>query len=133
MSVRDYEVSDRPVLEAIHEAQGLDYKMPDIESPLFFVKKVKVENGKVVAALVLKICAETMLLIDPEQEPQEKLTEMQELQSSVLNEAYRNGLDNVWACIPEMGFDKRLIQLGWQKDRPDWHLWTRSTLPCAEQ
>lgn len=125
--VRDYECGDKAALEAIHAAQGLDYRMPDLDQPLFFVKKVKVDGGKVVAALVLKICAETMLLIDPEQEPQEKLTEMQELQSSVLNEAYRNGLDDIWASIPPIGFDKRLIQLGWEKDRPGWNLWTRST------
>jgi hypothetical protein len=126
--VRDYQPGDKAALNAIHEAQGLDYKMPDLDQPLYFVKKVKVDGGKVVAALVLKICAETMLLIDPEQEPQEKLTEMQELQSSVLNEAYRQGLDEVIASIPEIGFDKRLIQLGWIKDRPGWNLWSRSTL-----
>jgi hypothetical protein len=130
--VRDYQPEDRDALKAIHEAQGLDYQFPEIDGPLFFVKKVKVDGDKVVAALVLKICAETMLLIDPEQGPQEKLTEMQELQSSVLNEAYRNGLDSIHASIPEIGFDKRLIQLGWEKDRSDWHLWSRSTLPCVE-
>jgi hypothetical protein len=128
MIVRDYTAADRPQLEAIHAAQGLDYKFPDIDGPLFLVRKVLEIDGKVVASLVLKICAETMLLLDGEQEPQEKLTEMQSLQSSVLSEAYAKGLDEIHAAIPEIGFDKRLIQLGWLKDRPGWNLWTRSTL-----
>ena len=126
--IRDYERGDKEALAAIHEAQGLDYKFPDVDGPLFFIKKVLVdESGKIVAAVILRICAETMLLIDPEQEPQEKLTEIQELQSSVLKEAYKQGLDEIHAAIPEIGFDKRLIQLGWSKDRPGFHLWTRAT------
>jgi hypothetical protein len=125
--VRDYVSSDLPILKAMHEAQGLDYQFPDIESPLFFVRKVFSDGDKIRAALVLKICAETMLLLDGQQGPQEKLTEMQILQSSVLSEAYAKGLDEIHASIPEIGFDKRLIQLGWSKDRPGWNLWTRST------
>jgi len=126
--VRDYQPADRPALEAIHALQGLDYRFPEIDGPLFIVKKVLVdENDNIKAALVLKICAETMLLLDKGQEPQEKLTEMQELQSSVLSEAYGKGLDEIHASIPEIGFDKRLIQLGWVKDRPGWSLWTRRT------
>ncbi len=125
--VRDYQPADREALEAIHSKQGLDYRMPDLNHPLFFVKKVLCNGDKVVAAIVLRICAETMLLIDPEQEPQEKLTEMVELQSSVLSEAFKKGLDEIHAVIPEIGFDKRLLQYGWTKDRPNWHLWTRQT------
>ena len=128
MLVRDYLPSDRASLEAIHEAQGLDYKFPDIDGPLFLVRKVLEIDGKVVASLVLKICAETMLLLDGQQGPQDKLTEMQTLQSSVLSEAYAKGLDEIHAAIPEIGFDKRLIQLGWLKDRSGWNLWSRSTL-----
>lgn len=118
---------DRAELERIHAEQGLDYKFPDIDGPLFFVKKVLVSGDKVVAALVLRICAETLLLLDGKQGPQEKLTEMQLLQSSVLSEAYGNGMDEIHAAIPEIGFDKRLLQLGWRKDRPGWTLWSRST------
>ena len=125
--IRDLQPSDLEQIRAIHAAQGLDYQLPDLMSPLFFVRKVYTDGAKIRAALVLRICAEAMLLLDGEQEPQEKFTEMEELQCSVLNEAYLKGLDEVHAAIPEIGFDKRLIQLGWVKDRPGWHLWTRRT------
>ncbi len=127
MTIRDYQPEDLAALKALHAAQGIDYEFPDLSSPLFFVKKVFTDGDNIRAALVLKICAETMLLIDGQQGPQEKLTEMQILQSSVLSEAYEKGLDEIHASIPEIGFDKRLLQLGWLKDRPGWNLWTRST------
>jgi len=125
--VRDYRPEDLAALKALHAAQGIDYQFPDLDSPLFFVRKVFTDGSKIRAALVLKICAETMLLLDGQQGPQDKLTEMQMLQSSVLSEAYEKGLDEIYASIPEIGFDKRLIQLGWSKDRPGWNLWSRST------
>lgn len=127
MEVRDYRPEDREALEAIHAAQGIEYDFPDLDHPLFFVKKVILVDGKVVSAIVLKICAETMLLIDREQEPQNKFAEMQILQRSVLSEAYAKGLDEIHASVPDIGFEKRLLQLGWSPDREGWKLWSRRT------
>lgn len=124
--VRDCRPGDYAILQGIHAAQGIDYAFPDLDSPLFFVKKVRVVNGDVRAALVLKLCAETFLLLG-DGRPQDKMTAMHELQEAVLDEAYRRGLDEIHASIPEIGFDKRLVQLGWSKDRPGWNLWSRRT------
>jgi hypothetical protein len=127
MEVRDYRPEDKEALETIHKAQGIDYTFPDLDHPLFFVKKVILSNGKLVGALVLKICAETFLLLDGQQKPQDKFAEMQHLQRSVLSEAYLNGLDEIHAAIPPIGFDRRLIQLEWSPDRDGWRLWSRRT------
>lgn len=124
--VRDYKPSDRKALEEIHKARAIDYIFPDLEHPLFFVKKVAEVNGHVQGALVLKGCAETMLLLE-KGKPQDTFTAMRELQEVVLREAYAKGLDEIHAAVPSIGFDKRLKQLGWSPDRPDFHLWTRST------
>lgn len=123
--VRDLRESDIEALQEIHAEQGIDYQFPDLTSPLFFIKKVYEVDGKITGALVLKICAETSLLVRGG--PQEKMTAMQQLQEAVLNEAYLKGLDEIHASIPEIGFDKRLKQLGWEKDRPGWQLWSRRT------
>ena len=125
--IRDYRPEDEAVLRRIYAEQGIDYAFPELGSPLFFVKKVIEVEGQVVGALVLRLCAETMLLLEEQQGPQQKMAAMQELQAAVLNEAYARGLDEVHAAIPEIGFDKRLRQLGWEKDRPGWNLWSRST------
>lgn len=125
--VRDCTGRDYESLRRIHARQGIDYAFPDLDSPLFFVKKVLESDGVLRGALVLKLCAETMLLIDGQQGPQQKMTAMQELQRQVVSEAYSRGLDEIHASVPAIGFDKRLTQLGWAKDRPGWNLWTRRT------
>jgi hypothetical protein len=125
--VRDCTAEDYAGLRRIHAQQGIDYAFPDLDSPLFFVRKVLEVDGEIRAALVLKLCAETMLLLDGQQGPQQKMTAMQELQRQVISEAYSRGLDEIHASVPEIGFDKRLTQLGWSKDRPNWNLWTRRT------
>lgn len=125
--VRDYLPSDKAALEQIHRARGIDYIFPDLENPLFLVKKVAEIDGRVQGALVLKGCAETMLLLE-KGKPQDTFAAMRELQEVVLREAYAKGLDEIHAAVPEIGFDKRLLQLGWEKDRPGFHLWTRSTI-----
>jgi hypothetical protein len=124
--IRDCQPRDYAILQGIHAAQGIDYAFPDLDSPLFFCKKVRVVNGDVRAALVLKLCAETFLLLG-DGRPQDKMTAMHELQQAVLGEAYRRGLDEIHASIPTIGFDKRLVQLGWSRDRPGWNLWSRRT------
>lgn len=128
--IRDYKPEDRPELERIHKQLGIDYQFPNLDNPLFFVRKVLEVDGKISSALVLKVCAETYLLLG-EGKPQDKFLAMQQLQGSVLTEAYQKGLDEIHAAIPEIGFDKRLAQLGWEKDRPGWNLWTRSTLAIS--
>lgn len=128
--VRDFRPEDISALEAMHREQGIDYRFPDLRSPLFFVKKVREAGGRIDSALVLKLCAETSLLLGNmpgRSGPQSKMAAMHELQQAVLSEAYGRGLDEIHAAIPEMGFDKRLVELGWSRDRPGWNLWTRST------
>lgn len=124
--IRNCRPEDYATLRLIHARQGIDYAFPDLDSPLFFLKKVRVVDGNVQAALVLKLCAETSLLLD-DSGPLEKMAAMRELQQAVLTEAYDAGLDEIHASIPEIGFDKRLVQLGWSRDRPGWNLWSRTT------
>lgn len=132
MLVRDYRPEDQEELEQIHRESGLDYKFPNLNHPLFFVRKVLEINGKVHSALVLRGAAETYLFLGKD-EPRARFLAMETLQGSVLAEAYRNGMDEIHAAIPEIGFDKRLMQLGWEKDRPSFHLWTRSTLAIGTE
>lgn len=124
--IRDYRPADYAALRELHARQGIDYAFPDLESPLFFCRKVREVDGRIDAALVLKLCAETALLLG-DSGPQSKMAAMRELQQAVLAEAWDRGLDEIHAAIPEIGFDRRLVQLGWAKDRPGWNLWTRST------
>ena len=137
MSVRDADVNDLPAVRQIHLRMGMDYRFPEIDgetgdiSPLFLVRKVKTDaSGKVVAACFLKVSAETYLWLEPEISAQAKMQAMLEMQPEVLSEAYRKGLDDIEARIPETverRFLKRLQKLGWVRNRPGWFPWSRAT------
>jgi hypothetical protein len=126
--VRDYHESDLPAIKKLHEEQGLDYNLYDLDSPLCLVKKVRVEGGQVVGCMFLRLTAETVLIVSGS--PEAKMAAMCELQPEVLDEAYRKGLEEVHCTVPPSilsRFVKRLKQLGWLEDRPGWTLFSRST------
>ena len=53
---------------------------------------------------------------------------MLELQPEILRSSWEKGLENLVAWIPEWmekKFARRLHQLGWNKDRAEWHSWSR--------
>ena len=64
MSVRDLKPTDCEELAKIHAKMGMDYEMPDLNSPLFLVKKVVTdENGKVIGASVVRLEAELVKVL----------------------------------------------------------------------
>jgi hypothetical protein len=107
---------------------GLDYQCPNFDSPLFLIKKVFVDDVRCIAASVVKIRAEGMLLVDPEVRPELKMLAMCELQRETLTEAWRRGLDEIDAAVPDvLQFQKRLRELGWTAEREGWTVWTHKT------
>jgi hypothetical protein len=121
--VRDYQPSDLKRLLQIHS--GSEFEMPDLNDPLCWIRKVYEDKGKVHGACILKLCAEAVAMV--EGKPNQKMVGLWELQDAVREEAYKQGFDSIHAAVKASRFDRRLVQLGWSKDRPDWHLWTRST------
>lgn len=138
MIIRDAKPEDFAAIEMIHGAMQNDYLFPFAvnsegkreDSPLFFVRKVAEEDGRVVGACFLRLTAETYLWLTPELDAAEKMKAMQQMQPAVLFEAYSQGIDDIEARIPETverRFHKRLKQLGWFKARPGWFPWSRAT------
>lgn len=130
MIVRDARPEDNAAIGAIHLSSGIDYRIPDLNSPLFFVRKVAESENVLLGACFLRIAAETYLWLEPGQSPRSKLKTMQALQPAVLANAWRLGIDDVEARIPETietRFRKRLTQLGWTPNRNGWRPWSRET------
>jgi len=128
-AVRDYEPRDLDTIKSIYKAQGFDYALPDLSSPLVLVKKVREIDGRVVAAMFLRITAETFLLVQGS--PLEKGRAIEELQPAAIGEAWRKGLNDVVCVIPREiaeSFGPVLERMGWSHDR-DWPMWSRSTEP----
>jgi len=119
-TIRDATTKDIPAIAEIHQKMGLDYKMPNLESPLFLVQKLVECDGKIVAACTLKIEAEAYLWVDPELSAREKVEAMTGMQEHAIAEAWEQGLDGVHCWVPEAvenRFSKRLKAMGFSRDR----------------
>jgi len=119
--VRDYTERDLEQLKDIHRRQGIDYPFPDLTCPLFDTKLVGVQNGIVTQGLLLRITCEAYLLLDPDKgTPMERWGLFKSLHRAAAKRAWERGFDDVHAYLPpdiEKHFAKRLLRLGWQKDR----------------
>ena len=125
--VRDFQPEDEAAVRELHAQMGLGYDLPNISSPLFLVKKVREDHGRVVGALFLRLTAETFLLA--EGSPVAKGRSIEELQPEVLREAFEKGLDDIVCVVPpelSESFSPALQRMGWSQDR-EWPMWSRST------
>jgi hypothetical protein len=128
MRVREYTEQDFEALRAIHAAQGFDYALPDLSNPLFVTKLVLAETpssageGKyeVVGAALLRLTAETYLLLDPHAgTPRERWSWLLALHAAAERDAWQRGLEDVHAWLPPpitRKFGKRIERLGWVRD-----------------
>jgi len=118
--IRDFSPSDRQALEEIHEASGFDYTFPDLDDPLFVVKKVSDESG-VHHGIAVKIEATVYLWVDARHgTPLDRWLQIQELVEAAKKEAWEKGLDTLTCVVPpeiEKRFAKRLKQIGMERDR----------------
>lgn len=131
IEIRDCTPEDIPEIKRIHDLKNIDYAFPDLKQPLFLVKKVAVDDGKVIMAVGGYIQAETYLWMDPEwSDPHTRLEVMQQLQDSFLDELNLQGVDCCVCYVPEhieKSFAKRLDALGWEPNREGWRCWNRTT------
>lgn len=115
--IRDAELEDFPTLKAVHEASGFDYVFPDLKDPLFVIKKTDGYNG-----IAVKLEGTVYLWLNHLRgTPEERWTVMQELVEEAKLAAWEKGLDTLTCVIPpelEKSFDKRLRDIGMDRDRP---------------
>ena len=128
MTVRDYTDADKQAVAQLHRDMGMDYLLPDLESPLFVVRKVYELDGRIIGTEFLKLQAEAYLMLDCNLDAVEKTRVIAHLSRETEREAYNRGLDTLAAYIPEeisTKFSKRLNLLGWSKARDRWVTWFR--------
>jgi hypothetical protein len=119
--IRDLEVADEEPLRRIHAQSGLKYEFPKLESPLFIIKKVVVddEQGRPVIAGCVKLLGEAQILCDPEWlTPAFRLKALELLHEEMRRELADKGIDEVVAFLPEekKSFGRRLMRMfGWGK------------------
>lgn len=129
--IRDYKPEDFEAIQRIHEQTGIDYCMPDINSPLFLVTKVLEVEKIVRAALGMYIQCEAYLWLDKSDwaSPEEKFQAIKELDKETMDASWLKGID---CCVlylpPGMDrFGKRLEQdFGFTRPREGWLAFSKS-------
>ena len=127
--VRDFTLNDLERVKELHEASELDYRFPDLRSPLFFVTKVLERDGVVQACGSLYLQAEAYIWLARDGwTPAEKLDAVRMLDAEVLHEAYMKGVDTACLFLPPgmERFGERLEELGWSRDR-NWATFSKRT------
>lgn len=130
--VRDYQPSDFARVKEIHEATGIDYELPNLDSPLFLVTKVLEVDGVVRQCGGLYLQCEVYLWADSTDwaDPTEKLEGIQALNDAGMRDAWLRGIEQAVLWLPPgmERFGDRLIEdLGFTKDRDGWHTYSRAT------
>lgn len=124
--IREFEKSDLQALEEIHNASNFDYQFPDLNDPLFIVRKVSDESG-VHHGIAVKIEATVYLWVDSRHgTPLDRWLQIQELVEVAKKAAWEKGLDTLTCVVPpeiEKRFAKRLKQIGMLRDR-NWSKWS---------
>jgi hypothetical protein len=123
--MREYQARDAQGVSAIHAAMGLDYRLPNLDSPLV-AATVCEDNGKLLAAGALKIEAEVYLWVDPNASPAAKWDAVRLIHRELVRKAVSLGLEQLVAYVPECVqkfFCKRLRMLRWAQARDGWKPW----------
>jgi hypothetical protein len=128
--IREYTPADFEAVKRLHQEMAHDYKLPDLTSPLFLVRKVAELDGKVVAVGALMMQVETYMWVDHEVgDPEDRWAAVQAMNDAGMEDAWFQGIDcAVLWCPPDLekSFGKRLEALGFKRDR-EWHSWSRPT------
>jgi hypothetical protein len=130
--IRDYKTSDFEAIREIHDATDINYKFPDINKPVWLVKKVVENEGKVVAACGLYIQVECYLWMRPTDwaDPETKLAVIEIMDRQAMQEAWLKGVDQAVLWLPPgmERFGERLVEdLHFTKDRSGWISFSKDT------
>lgn len=122
---------DLAEVQALHQAQGFDYELPDLEAPQMLVRSVIEENGRVTHAAFLRKTSEAYWLFNPAADrKRDRLGKFLALSNELVAPAERAGLEDVHAFLPPPivteQLHKTLLRLGWVK--PLWPCYSRKVV-----
>ncbi len=126
--IRSYLPSDLEAIQRIHEENGIDYRLPNLE--IFPVTKVLEAEGKIRAAYGLQHTLEAHLWLsrDSWSDAEGKWLAIKALDKEANEAAAKLGYESTLCCVPpsHKRFGRRLSDLGFTKIRPEWQVFTKS-------
>ena len=128
VEIRSYCPSDLEAIQRIHEANNIDYRLPDLNK--FPVLKALELDGKVRAAYGMQMTLECHLWMDRSgwADAEAKWLSIKALDKEANEAAAGLGFESVLCCTPPgyERFGRRLKDLGFSKIRPDWAVYTKN-------
>lgn len=120
MIVRNMAQTDIESVKAIHAKRGLPFDLPDLTRKLA-IEKVFLHDEKIVMAAILRPTTEAYIICDQTwKTPWFRWQAFQELHAAVLEQCRKDGVEDTQAVLDpplNMGFGKRLMELGWAKHK----------------
>jgi len=139
VEIRSYSPNDLDAIRRIHEQNKLDFKFPNLNSPLWAVNKVLLTDGEVRASLGLLMVAEENLWLDRSNwtDASGKWAAVKALDREAMSAARDIGIDGVECVLPPgyERFGRRISDkkdgLGFAKGRP-WDSYIKHAGACNE-
>ena len=129
VEIRSYCPSDLEAIKKIHEANNIDYRLPDLNK--FPVLKALELDGKVRAAYGMQMTLEGHLWMDRSgwADAEAKWLSIKALDKEANEAAAGLGFDTACCCIPPgyERFGRRLKDLGFSPIRDGWTVHTKRT------
>jgi hypothetical protein len=121
--IRDMQDADIEALREIHEQSGFDYLFPPLGDPLFLVKKVVEDKGRIVQGIAAKVEVTMYLWVEHSAgTPEQRWRWLQDLVEETKLAAWQKGIDTITCVVPPEiagSFEKRLEAIGMVRDR-EW-------------
>src|SRR5208282_2663447 len=119
MRYREYQASDRPILEEMQRAQGYDYKLPPLNDRKLWITRMVIldEKGVPCQAILGRLTSEAFYLDFPDaMSPVARMRRFLSLHQLAASEGRAAGMDSVHVWLPPEIKDKfggQLERLGW--------------------
>ena len=127
VEIRSYSPNDLDAIRRIHEASGIDYRMPNLDR--FPVSKVLLVDGEVKAAYGMRHTVESHLWLERSSwtDAAGKWAAIKVLDREATEAAKDLGIDSILCCIPPSyeRFGRRLKDLGFSPIRDGWKIYTK--------
>lgn len=126
--IRSYIPSDLQAIQRIHEQNGIDYRLPNLNK--FPVNKVLEVEGEVRASYGMQINLECHLWLDKTgwADAESKWLTIKALDKEANEAASGLGFEGVCCCIPPgyERFGRRIKELGFSPMREGWQVFSKS-------
>jgi hypothetical protein len=128
VEIRSYTPRDFLAIQRIHDENGIDYRLPDLDK--FPVLKALEVDGKVKAAYGMQMTLECHLWLEKSgwADAEAKWLTVLALDKEANESAASLGFESVFCCVPPgyERFGRRLKDLGFSKIRPEWAVFTKN-------